>query len=244
MTPVDREVIKEYLGDNTTEVKNSITTAKQEILAKVKEAADAGSSSGGVQTFTTNGTFTVPAGVTKILVTACAGGQGGDYSSSSGSYYYGGKGGNGGECIIREPYTVSPGQKISITIGKGGGAGSNGIPTIIGSLVTLRGGGTATGLVGAGVGGEGGFFYRESSSNRGAEYGLDGARGNGGTVADRSVRSTPNGGGGGGSYGCGGDGADSSVNAATPGYGGGGGGGSYYNTIPSAGGDGIVIIEW
>ena len=201
MTPLDRNVIKDYLDENTTEVKGSITTAKQEILAKVKEAADAGSSSGGVQTFTENGTFTVPDGVTKIWITACAGGQGGTRYSDSGSYYYGGKGGDGGECIIREPYSVSAGQTISITVGNGGSAGSNGTPTIIGNLVTLRGGGTTTGLVGAGGGGKGGFYYRGSSDNHGAEYGLDGARGNGGTVADRLVRSSPYGGGGGGSYG-------------------------------------------
>lgn len=199
----------------------------------------------GTQTFTSNGTFTVPDGVTKIWITACAGGQGGTRYKGSGSYNYGGKGGDGGECIIREPYSVSAGQTISITVGNGGSAGSNGTPTIIGNLVTLRGGGTTTGLVGAGVGGEGGFYY-DSSSNRGAEYGLDGVRGNGGTVADRSVRSSPNGGGGGGSYGCGGNGADSSKGASQfpPGYGGGGGGGSYYYDGASAGGDGIVIIEW
>lgn len=115
---------------------------------------------------------------------------GGTRYSNSGSYCYGGKGGDGGECIIREPYSVSAGQTISITVGNGGSAGSNGTPTIIGNLVTLRGGGTTTGLVGAGVGGEGGFYYSDSSSNRGAEYGLDGVRGNGGTVADRSVRSS------------------------------------------------------
>lgn len=199
----------------------------------------------GTQTFKSDGTFTVPDGVTKIWITACAGGQGGTRYRGSGSYKYGGKGGDGGECIIREPYSVSAGQTISITVGNGGSAGSNGTPTIIGNLVTLRGGGTTTGLVGAGVGGEGGFYY-DSSSNRGAEYGLDGVRGNGGTVADRSVRSSPNGGGGGGSYGCGGNGADSSKGASQfpPGYGGGGGGGSYNYDGASAGGDGIVIIEW
>lgn len=200
----------------------------------------------GTQTFTENGTFTVPDGVTKIWITACAGGQGGTRYSNSGPYCYGGKGGDGGECIIREPYSVSAGQTISITVGNGGSAGSNGTPTIIGNLVTLRGGGTTTGLVGAGVGGLGGFYYGESPDDRGAEYGLDGVRGNGGTVTDRSVRSSPNGGGGGGSYGCGGNGADSSKGASQfpPGYGGGGGGGSYNHTGASAGGDGIVIIEW
>lgn len=150
MTPVDREVIKEYIGNNTTEVKGSITTAKQEILAKVKESAESSSSSGGVQTFTEDGTFTVPAGVTKILVTACGGGAGGGGAIASDEA---GAGGNGGSCIIREPYTVIPNSKINIVIGLGGAAGtssssSNSNPksggsggtTVIGSLVSLPGG--------------------------------------------------------------------------------------------------------
>ena len=95
MTPVDREVIKEYLGDNTTEIKGSVTTAKEEILARVKETAEAGSSSGGVQTFTEDGTFTVPAGVTKILVTACGGGASCNRDESSARA----AGGQGGACI-------------------------------------------------------------------------------------------------------------------------------------------------
>ena len=44
----------------------------------------------GTQTFTKNGTFTVPDGVTKIWITACGGGGGGGAGSESG-----GAGGDG-----------------------------------------------------------------------------------------------------------------------------------------------------
>ena len=48
----------------------------------------------GTQTFTEDGTFTVPAGVTKILVTAFgAGGGGGRYDAS---------GGQGGDRVIKK----------------------------------------------------------------------------------------------------------------------------------------------
>ena len=59
----------------------------------------------GTQTFTENGTFTVPDGVTKIWITACAGGQGGTRYRESGSYYYGGKGGDE-MCIRDRPWTI------------------------------------------------------------------------------------------------------------------------------------------
>lgn len=46
----------------------------------------------GTQTFTEDGTFTVPAGVTKILVTACGGGASCSWTSSSSLYVAGGGG--------------------------------------------------------------------------------------------------------------------------------------------------------
>ena len=105
----------------------------------------------GVQEFTANGTFVVPAGVHKIWVTACGGGGGGGggYRDNNGS---GGQGGGGGACIHRKAYAVVPGQSISITLGAAGTAGTssttassvkaggNGGSTVIGALVTLPGG--------------------------------------------------------------------------------------------------------
>ena len=270
MTPLDRNVIKDYLDENTTEVKGSITTAKQEILAKVKESAESGSSSGGVQTFTEDGTFTVPAGVTKILVTACGGGAGGGGAIASDEA---GAGGNGGSCIIREPYTVIPNSKINIVIGLGGAAGtssssSNSNPksggsggtTVIGSLVSLPGGvaqvyattpNTEDRNVGAGNGGKGARTSSNSSQCRYAGDGENGVRGCGGTGDGYGARDGyTSGGGGGGSFGNGGNGAyyfnRKTHYATNAGYGGGGGGATNdtSSNTASAGGNGIVIIEW
>ena len=91
----------------------------------------------GTQTFTSNGTFTVPAGVTKILVTAFGGGGGGS----------GAAGGGGGERIIKKAYSVTPGTAISIKIGVGGTDAVAGGSTVIGSLVTVAGGISGNGTV-------------------------------------------------------------------------------------------------
>ena len=93
--------------------------------------------------FYTSGTYTVPAGVTKVYVSGCGGGAGG------GHIY----GGGGGESVIRKAITVTPGQSIAVTIGSGGAAnptsggtvssfysGSNGGTTKFGSYLTLSGG--------------------------------------------------------------------------------------------------------
>lgn len=175
---------------------------------------------GGVQVFTSSGSFTVPGNVNKIWITACAGGQGGwGYSSNK-------KGGQGGEWIVRKPYSVYGGQSLSITIGTGGvfnysDSQSNQKPggnTVIGSLVTLLGGGISGNVLG------GSGAYDQYSSRDGY------ASGGGGD------------GGGGGSLGRGGC---SQTKIYQAGYGGGGYGSSSSNFGSSGdGGNGIVIIEW
>lgn len=202
----------------------------------------------GTQTFTANGTFTVPAGVHKIFVTACGGGQGGGSYVAEKNWIYSGKGGDGGECILREAFSVTPGKQLSITVGAGGAKGSyeigsNGGATIVGDLITLKGGGTASNLIGAGVGGGKGGYY-SSTNNYPATKGGNGARGNGGLFLGTSSSAQAAGGSGGGSYGNGGDGANGATAATAPGYGGGGGGGGNNSTAGTAGGKGIVIIEW
>lgn len=158
MTPLDREEIKSYLGENETQINESISDAKNEILAKIDETAESsgsGAAPSGVQEFTTSGTFTVPEGVHKIWVTACGGGGGGagGCNSNSASKGSGGGGGGGGGCIYKKRYIVTPGKSIFITIGEGGNGGAvptnyysdgspglNGGATVIGDLVTLPGG--------------------------------------------------------------------------------------------------------
>ena len=173
----------------------------------------------GTQTFTEDGTFTVPAGVTKILVTAYGGGAGGNNS-----------GGQGGNRIIRKAYSVVPQTKIQITIGIGGTEGNDGGATVIGNLVTLEGGGSKqfkkhNGALGGRYGAEA-YTYSESGQDSPESYG-----GKGGYNRSSTGGGVYSGGGGGGAgFGRGGDGGDGDYGskagkAGGIGAGGGGGGG-------------------
>ena len=104
--------------------------------------------------FTSNGSFTVPVGITTVYVTAAGGGGGGGGGYATG---YCGEGGGGANCVYKAAFTVTPLQVISITIGTGGAGGAVGVAgtvggnTVVGSLGTLSGGGGgAPGTVGAG----------------------------------------------------------------------------------------------
>jgi len=214
---------------------------------------------------TSNGSFTVPAGVTTLYLSACAGGGGGGSGATNNggqSSLVGGGGGGGGgagQFVYKKAFAVTPGQVIPITVG-GAGAGAegsaagagkfggNGGSTVVGTLVTL-----APGLSGApgqavqqniagygGAGGAGGNGYPNG------QFGSDGNyTGNGGNGA-----SSP--------FGGGGNGARAATGLTDPGgtafgFGGGGGGsgGGYGQAsvnVPSGpggnGAQGIVIIEW
>ena len=217
----------------------------------------------GISKITSNGSFTVPSGVTTIYISGCGGGSGGgggggaiNLTGTGG----GGAGGGAGQPIIREPFSVTPGQVISITIGGGGAGGAGGSPsvagaagvaggnTIIGSLITLTGAAAAPGgisfttsgvIPGGGV--STGGFPSGSSGNDGAS-GFNGGVGDGGMGA-----SGPFGGGGGRGR------SNGDIGKASAGFGSGGGGaGGGYGTgaagaVGGAGGSGspgIVIIEW
>ena len=214
--------------------------------------------------FTSAGTFTVPTGVNVIWISGCAGGGGGAC----------GCGGGGGESVFRYAVNVTPGQKISVTVGSGGQgctttynavrvsnsatlSGSDGGNTVIGNLLTLRGG-------------KGGYFVGFGSWkwHGGAAGGKGASRGNSlvqalnsgdedGVGGDRTYWA----GGCGGSsiYGHGGGGGEIvPFNISTRfsgdsgvGFGGGGGGGAiagqngyWIVTAGGSGSPGIVIIEW
>lgn len=209
---------------------------------------------GDTATFVTDGTFTVPEGVTKIKVTAAGGGGGGACPNHCGG------GGGGGACIIAT-YTVTPGQTISITIGKGGRGGKSsgntawegeaGTATVVGDLVTAPGGGgadggtstdayTGTGGISGGTGGgKGATLTYKNGALSGDDAGENGAIGAGGKTAISGTRGY---GGGGGSYGDGGDG--NATEKGNNGTFGGGGGAGEYKVGAGDGGDGIVVIEW
>lgn len=128
----------------------------------------------------TSGTWTVPAGVTQIDLFLVGGGGGGSYH-----YRFGGS----GYTEHHQKIAVTPGQKLTITIGAGGHSydskdttSKNGGDTsvIIGGMSYIARGGnlTSTAVLGSGGSGGGHNGTTSSSSSYGG-YGLAGM--NGGT---------------------------------------------------------------
>lgn len=190
----------------------------------------------GSQFYGTPGVYnwTVPAGLTKIRVTAIGGGGGGGSRGPSG---YGGSGGGGGGCGIGN-LTVTPGSSITITVGAGGSnaqyntqatAGSGGTSQFGTQLIVTGGGGgiwrgvrTSGGTVTVGgnlasyTGGQGGAG-NGTCDNGGGGGGAASPTGNGNAGADQSA-----GGAGGSSPGGGAGYAGSGDSCGRSGAGGGG----------------------
>ena len=220
------------------------------------------------QAFTSDGTWTLPTGVTLCWVTAVGGGGGGEAGITS---TRGGGAGGGGAYYYRFPVTVS--ANVSVTIGTAGtaGTGSSGANggtggnTTFGALLTAHGG-LGGGISGSGYGGTGGgdvgFGANQATAGsagnsptiRGSFY-IPGAGGGAGTTTSPTsggagayqVRyaggaggaSTYGGGGGAGAMGAGGTGGTSGV-AGTAGAtnGGAGGGGGWGGATYTNGGAG------
>lgn len=225
--------------------------------------------------YDTPGTYTlaIPDYVSKIKVTACAGGKGGAFGGCNQSKYGSApEGGTGGAWIVDEVFTVTPSSSIPITVGAGGNGGSysgssnypsivygdNGGNTVIGSLITLVGGGASGTNDGnnGGNGGNGGYLgisssssitNTPSSSGDATPYACGGKGGNNEIISAGSYGRAC-GGGGGASLGNGGYGSTGAGGNGRKGGGGGSsgrligaGGGSYSG---GKGGDGYVRIEW
>ena len=90
--------------------------------------------------FTSTGTFTVPADVHTILVTAVGAGGGGGGGAANVTNCTGGAGGGGGVTVLDHPVNVAPGDSIAVTIGAGGNGG-------VGSLGSVGFGGATGGRV-------------------------------------------------------------------------------------------------
>ncbi|MDO9520457.1 MAG: DUF11 domain-containing protein [Pseudohongiella sp.] len=177
-----------------------------------------------VHTFTGDGTFRAPTGVTEVEVLVVGGGGGG---GSGAANSLGAGGGGGGGLMIERSVAVTPGQDIAVTIGTGGnggnagGRGAAGNPSIFvaNQTVTAPGGGggggslnttvdgsnvrNALSMVGGGSAGGGGS--RDDGNNAGSggtasslpanSFANDGANGRGASNANTAQRA---GGGGGG----------------------------------------------
>ncbi|HFT5240684.1 hypothetical protein ACSMDF_07630 [Yersinia enterocolitica] len=257
---IGSETDTKYLktGNNLVEIKNAGATA----VAAAR--TNLGLSPHGFSRFTSNGSFTVPAGVTQIFVSGCAAGGGGGSSlaTNSSSFVTGGSGGGAGQPAMSVPITVTPGQVIPVTIGTGGSgaspatnnatAGGNTQLGTGGSLLNLAGG--SPGLIGGGgttfpndyggpTGGAG-YPYGGAAQNTNSFSATTGTGGMGGQGASGPF----------GQAGPFGRGSVSNSPSASVGYGygagGSGAGGAYRSTISAPGGggasglDGYLLIEW
>jgi hypothetical protein len=213
--------------------------------------------SSGNQTYSTAGTysFTVPSGVTRLLVELWGGGGAGGTSSTS--YTYNPNGAGGGEFVCGL-LNVTPGQVISAVVGAGGiaptspGTGGNGGNTSFGTMTAIGGGGGWS----QGTGGTGGvngsvplIACAGAIGNTGTGGGCSGGGGgfptvgtnqNSGNVSPAQLGIVAGGKGGTGA---------TSTSYATSGTspGGGGGSGTYLNNTYGKGGDGgtgRIYLKW
>lgn len=102
------------------------------------------------EVFTSSGTFTPPAGVTRVWVTAWGGGSGA-HNGSGGTSYMGGTGGDG---VFRALVAVTPSVGVTVTIGTGGAQGNVGSSapgaggvTSFGAALSVSGGEISTGFI-------------------------------------------------------------------------------------------------
>jgi hypothetical protein len=105
-------------GDRLTNVGAPVASTDAATMAYTQSVS--GGLSPHFQVFTSNGTWTIPSGVTTTLVTICGGGGGGGYGGMGYGYAGGGGGGGGaGTCLYGISVGVS-GSSVPVTVGYGG----------------------------------------------------------------------------------------------------------------------------
>jgi hypothetical protein len=172
--------------------------------------------------FTSSGTFSVPAGVTSVNVLVVAGG-------GAGALQHSGGGGAGG-LIFVPGFTVTPGGTVSVTVGCGGQGVSNPQGSEHTQPVLARGLDSVFGTLTAKGGGYGGSYSVSSTPTDNGDPG--GSGGGGGSSCSPSVKpggtaTQPTQPGQSGAYGFGSaGGAGYGPNSGVPWYAGGGGGGA------------------
>ena len=234
------------LGNGTSAVQTvapgtsgNVLTSNGTAWTSAAPAASGGFSN--MQVFTSTGTFTVPAGVTKVKVTVVGGGGAGGGATQASCLFSGGAGGGGGGASIKVISGLTPGGTITATVGLGGtgntGTGGAGGTSSFGAYCSATGCGAgvgglnvtqgAAGAGGAGSGGDanitgstGGFY----ASNYGGASFMGGA--------SRAIVAL---------------GYASSISGDSGKNYGGGGGGSYTGTSSATGGSGaagIIVVEY
>ena len=175
------------------------------------------SSSLSTTTFTTNGTYTAPTGISQAEVLVVAGGGGGGLYNDEDIAPGGGGGGGGAGGLINTVVPVS--SPRAVTVGIGGAATYPGTNSSFGDLVAIGGGA-------GGYGGQGSMSA--SSGGDGHPGGTGGSGGGGGGGGTRYLEPGAGGAGGIGTVGQGHDGLPGVSAGSTYGGAGGAGGGLAY----------------
>jgi hypothetical protein len=179
------------------------------------------------QAFTSNGTFTIPTGITALKVTVIGAGGGGGRSGNGG-----GSSGGGGGSAIAFLTGLTPAATLAVTIGSGGAAnnannnqastgGSSTVASGTQSITTITGAGGTGGYGDAYDGGVGGTATNGTLNIKGA--GGNRPKGGGATIL--------------------GMGTLAGLTAQLYGSGGGGGGPCSADNA-TAGAAGVVLFEW
>lgn len=204
------------------------------------------------QVFTANGSFIVPAGVTRIFITMCGGGGGGAGATSASP----GSGGGAAQSIIRHCMVVTPGNSMTVTVGAGGAGGTSGANGSAGGNSTFVGDTSPSNYTLTCLGGNFGLFTGGPGAAQPAVTVLDASGITPGGVytyggGAGAAESGSNGGAGGSSMlGKGGASENGIVTngALFPGgIGAGGGGAARYSSTGGVGGNGgggVIIVEW
>jgi hypothetical protein len=108
----------------------------------------------GSKFYTASGNYTVPAGVTKVLVTGISGGGGGGGGNEANNGNSGG-GGSGGK-VYKVEVAVTSGDVHAVSIGAGGAVAGSGGATSLASFVVMNGGSPGQSVNNSNNGGSGG----------------------------------------------------------------------------------------
>jgi hypothetical protein len=192
-------------------------------------AAAPASGFGNMEVFTSTGTFTVPAGITKVKVTVVGGGGNGGTQSGAGRSSSGGGGGG----AIKVVSGLTPGGTVSVTVGGAAGTSS------FGAFCSATGGAS---------GASGSTSFTNGGVGSGGDVNFTGMKG---CLGNSSTGLTGNYGGGDSAFSLG-FGAQPTQSSNTVGIAGnlygGGGGGAFRTSAGSTGGGtgaaGIVIVEY
>ena len=202
----------------------------------------------GSQTFTSGGTFTVPAGVTSITVECWGAGGGGSTRSTTGA-----GGGGGGGAYASSVIAVTAGTAYTVTVGSGGAANTAGGSSSFDALVISSGGGggtnnsTTAGSGGTAASSTGTITYSGGNGANGTTNSGGGGGGAGSTGAGGNASGQTAGTGTALSGGDGGTGVSGNANGNNGNTYGGGGSGAVSTSGTMTGGsgaNGLVKVSW